>query len=387
MIDQQFAEDELVIGDRVLVEADIYGRTISFRTVIVKINPDELWLGMSTPDHRLETLRDNHTLQLTIARTGGAMLGQSGFLRPLGGSKSRIFAVVRPGFLEVVQRRAHLRYQLDLPIHFRHVDAATREPRGKAAPGTTINVSPGGLLFVTETAPEMGEELDMTLPLAGQDRVSMIGLVTRVRGANEGLAMPEGEPAQTEVAVRFTRITAVDQDRIVRFILITEHRRREAALREPPAPVPAPAPMAAIAAVPAAAGTAPVQVPPRTPAAIPGTAPAAIPQARGSPDFARAARRRFAGRAASCGSTTDRSKPTAHRRGPQSVRGWPEADSPGLVRRPGPVQSYRAAINAPGQHGGLCRTRRSGAGECQAAGRCARFAGLVAGAAAPARPA
>ena len=280
MIDRQFAEDELVIGDRVLVEADIYGRTISFRTVIVKINPDELWLGMSTPDHRLETLRDNHTLQLTIARTGGAMLGQSGFLRPLGGSKSRIFAVVRPGFLEVVQRRAHLRYQLDLPIHFRHVDAATREPRGKAAPGTTINVSPGGLLFVTETAPEMGEELDMTLPLAGQDRVSMIGLVTRVRGANEGLAMPEGEPAQTEVAVRFTRITAVDQDRIVRFILITEHRRREAALREPPAPVPAPAPMAAIAAVPAAAGTAPVQVPPRTPAAIPGTAPAAIPQIR-----------------------------------------------------------------------------------------------------------
>ena len=35
----------------------------------------------------------------------------------------------------------------------------------------------------------------------------------------------------------FTRITSLDQDRIVRLILLTEHRRREAARRQPQVPV------------------------------------------------------------------------------------------------------------------------------------------------------
>jgi hypothetical protein len=92
------------------------------------------------------------------------------------------------------------------------------------------------LLFTTDAAPLPGEELSFSLPLVGADRVSMIGLVTRVRGPEDLALVPEGETAISEVAVRFTRITAVDQDRVVRFILITEHRRREAILREPPAP-------------------------------------------------------------------------------------------------------------------------------------------------------
>jgi c-di-GMP-binding flagellar brake protein YcgR len=270
MIDRESVEEELAIGDRVLAEVDIYGRTVSFRTVIVKICPDELWLGMASPDHRLDGLRENHTLQLTVARAGAALLGQSGFLRPLGGGKSRVFAVVRPGFLERVQRRAHLRYQIDVPINFRHLDPASREPRGKAASGVTLNVSPGGLLFQTDAAPQLGEELDLTLPLSGGDRVSMIGLVTRLRGVDEAVATPEENSAKTEVAVRFTRITAVDQDRLVRFILMTDHRRREAALRQPPAvPVSAPVPASSgkpipfvppVAAAPPAPAVGPRQV-------------------------------------------------------------------------------------------------------------------------------
>jgi c-di-GMP-binding flagellar brake protein YcgR len=260
MIDRQIDDEELAIGDRVLAEADMFGRAISFRTVIVKVNPDELWLGLASPDKRLDALRENHPLQLTIARAGAGLLGQSGFLRLLGGSKSRIFAVVRPGALERVQRRAYVRYQLDLPLNFRHVDPATREPRGKASPGITINVGPGGLLFTTHAALQLGEELDFILPLGGLDRASMVGLVTRVRGLEEGAPIPEGESARSEVAVRFTRITAMDQDRVVRFILMTEHRRREAALRELPAPV-APAAPHLQAVRPMAPAVRPVAVP------------------------------------------------------------------------------------------------------------------------------
>jgi c-di-GMP-binding flagellar brake protein YcgR len=150
----------------------------------------------------------------------------------LGGSKSRVFAVVRPGVLERVQRRAHLRYGIDLPIHFRHLDPATREPRGKAVSCMTINISSGGLLLESDASLKVGDELDLTLPLSGEDRVSMFGVVTRVQGAQDGSTGPSGQPGRPEVAVKFTRITAVDQDRIVRFILITEHRRREASMRQ-----------------------------------------------------------------------------------------------------------------------------------------------------------
>jgi c-di-GMP-binding flagellar brake protein YcgR len=278
MTDVSTVQDELKIQDRVLVEADILGRPVSFRAVIVKICADELWLGMSSPDRRLESMHESQTVHLTIARNGAALLGQSGFLRPLGGSKSRVFAVVRPGNLERVQRRAHVRYQIDLPIHFRHLDPVSREPRGKAADGMTINVGPGGLLFETELPVGQGEELDLTLPLSGGDRISMVGLVTRVRGAEDAAGTGAG---QTEAAVRFTRVTAVDQDRIVRFILMTEHRRREAALREAAAAPPAPA---APVAVPGyAPAPAPVFVAPPAVAAVPVPAPRPVAPAAVAP--------------------------------------------------------------------------------------------------------
>ena len=228
----QRVADDLAIQDRVFVEAEIGGRPASFRAVIVKLCPTELWLGLASPDHRLEALRPDQTVLLTVVRSDAALLGQSGFLRPLGGSKSRVFAVVRPGVLERVQRRAHLRYHIDLPIYFRHLDPATREPRGRAVTCETVNISSGGLLLGSDASLNVGDELDLTLPLSGEDRVSIFGVVTRAQGAQEGTSGPGGQPGRTEAAVKFTRITAGDQDRIVRYILITEHRRREAAMSQ-----------------------------------------------------------------------------------------------------------------------------------------------------------
>ena len=79
---------------------------------------------------------------------------------------------------------------------------------------------------------KVGDDLDLTLPLAAGDRVSMSGVVRRLgRAAGDGVFGASGRPFQMEVAVAFTRITSLDQDRIVRLILLTEHRRREAAFR------------------------------------------------------------------------------------------------------------------------------------------------------------
>ncbi|MGD0248518.1 MAG: PilZ domain-containing protein [Candidatus Limnocylindrales bacterium] len=237
MTDGSSVENELAIGDLVFVEAETYPRPVSFQAVIVKIGPTELWLGLASPARRPETMRADQTVRLTVARRGAVLLGQSRFLRPLGFGTPRVFSVVRPGMLERIQLRAHVRHQIELPIRFRHVDPATWEPRGKAAGGTTVNVSPGGLLFETEVPLHVGDQLDLALSLSGEDSVRMLGGVTRVQGAEEGAAGPNDGSDRTEVALKFTRITAVDQDRLMRFILVTEHRHREAALREQARPV------------------------------------------------------------------------------------------------------------------------------------------------------
>jgi c-di-GMP-binding flagellar brake protein YcgR len=231
MIDTEFADNGLEIQDHALVEAEIAGRSTAFRAVIVRVCETELWLGLASPDRRLETMRQNQPVRLTVARDGAALLGRSSFLRPLGGSKSRVFAIARPIVLERAQRRGYVRYPIDLPIHFRHIDPDTWEPRGKVATTVTKNLSPGGLLFVSDVPVSVGEDLDLTLPLSGWHRLSMSGVVKRVEFVTLGNdSLQPGRPAPTEAAVKFTRITTLDQDRIVRLILLTEHRRREYAL-------------------------------------------------------------------------------------------------------------------------------------------------------------
>lgn len=226
-------ENELAIQDRVLVETEIYGRSVPFRAVVVRLCPTELWLGIASPDRRLETLRANQPIRITVARPGAALLGRSEFLRPLGGSKSRIFAVDRPEVMELVQRRSYVRYPIGLPVRFCHVDPATWEPRGKIATTMTRNLSPGGILFVANAPVSVGDDLDLTLPLSGGDRVSMNGVVRRLgRGTDDITVGSKDRADQTEVAVKFTRITAFDQDRIVRLILLAEHRRRQAESHE-----------------------------------------------------------------------------------------------------------------------------------------------------------
>ncbi len=224
-------EGELALLDRVLFEADIDGLPVSLRPVVVRICPPELWLGLSSPDSSLEKMQADQAVQVTVSHGGAALMSESRFIRTLDGSRTRVFAVAWPAAADGVQRRAHVRYQFDWPIHFRRLDPATQEPHGKPASGTTINVSAGGLLLETDTALDVGEELELTLPLSGGAEVKVHGVIVRVQGVDK--QEPHFDPSveRTAAAVKFTRITGLDQERIVRFILLTEHRRREGGSR------------------------------------------------------------------------------------------------------------------------------------------------------------
>jgi c-di-GMP-binding flagellar brake protein YcgR len=241
MNDVHNLEGQLALLDRVLLETDIDGLPVSLRPVVVRICPTELWLGLASPDGRLEEMRPDQAVQLTVTHGGAAVMSESRFIRPLDGNNMRVFSVEWPGVPSPIQRRAHVRYQFDWPIHFRRLDPATREARGKPAAGTTINVSAGGLLFESDAHFDLDEELELTLPLSGGAEVRVLGVVVRLQEVDEERSSRDGDSHGTEAAVKFTRITAVDQERIVRFILLTEHRRREAGTRALQVPAAEPA--------------------------------------------------------------------------------------------------------------------------------------------------
>jgi c-di-GMP-binding flagellar brake protein YcgR len=221
---------DFAIRNRVLVEAEPCGRAPSYRAMVLRVCPTELWLGLLSPDRRIETMQADEPVRLTLARDGAAILGTSRFLRLLDGGRSRVFTVQRPTILEPIQRRRYVRYPIDIPVKFRQLDPSTWQPLGRTATTVTKDLSPGGMRFVTDAAINVGDDLDLTLPLSGMDRVSMNGVVKRVDGTTDyGDSIPSGPHAHAEVAVKFTRITSLDQDRIVRLIMVAEHRRRVAA--------------------------------------------------------------------------------------------------------------------------------------------------------------
>ena len=252
---------DLALQDHVLVETEVAGRPVGFRAVVVKIGPEELWLGLTSPDHRLETLKPGRPIGVTVARPGYALVGRSAFIRHLGENRSRIFAVASLGALERVQRRAHPRIDIDMEVSFRRVDPATGQARGKAVAGRTINAGPGGLLFRPGAPLEDGEDLEMTLSPSGGERLAAAAHVTRV--GQDPRPGDGGQPPTPVAAVRFTRITALDQQRLLKACMLAEHRRQVAARQ---------------AAESAAASVADAAVPaapqPPTPAAVPD--PAAI---------------------------------------------------------------------------------------------------------------
>lgn len=222
-------EREIAIRDRIVLEADVPAGPVSISSLVVKADDEELWLGVARPEPALTLFHSEQPIRLMVAEGAVSRLGRSVFLRTLAGDPPRIIAVSRPAEFELLQRRLHLRYDLDAPIRLRQLDPITKEPRGRSAAASAVNVSLGGMLVRTPAAVpvSVGDEVDMTLPLGGGDHISTGNRVVRVRV----LPTPSvpGQPFVMEVGTRFTRITSADQDLLLRMALAADRRRRLAA--------------------------------------------------------------------------------------------------------------------------------------------------------------
>lgn len=72
------------VHDRVLVEAELDGQSISFRAVAVNVIPTAIWLGLVLPQPQLEQLKRDQPIQLTFRRDGTGMIAASSFVGHLG---------------------------------------------------------------------------------------------------------------------------------------------------------------------------------------------------------------------------------------------------------------------------------------------------------------
>jgi hypothetical protein len=251
---------DFVIRDEVLVETEIDGLFVELAAFVTNVLADELWLAVHVPDPRLGAVAVGQRLHLTFDR-GGKLTTESEFLRRLGGTrlgtqKSRVFAIRKPQDVESLQRRAHVRVDLERTIRLRSLADG---PESKGI-GKTVNIGVGGVKFATSMPLVFGEQLRLALVLTPHDIVVAGGPVVRIEEpANPATEVNPVALAGTGrlrmVAVRFDSITEVDRERIACHILAA-HRRRPAEPRPtvaaPVAKVPAPPAESPIAESPSA---------------------------------------------------------------------------------------------------------------------------------------
>jgi c-di-GMP-binding flagellar brake protein YcgR len=224
------------VHDQVLVEAEVDGRVVGFRAVVVNVTPDAIWLGLVKPDALLERLHHGDPMALTFRRNDTGMVAESSFLNHLGATQSRLFSIEMTADCRLIQRRAHLRLDTECPIEYTVVSQSWSGSAGLTGEGTTRNISAGGLQFMVnapigETV-ESEDALELALAL-GQDAVLAEAEVVRVDDATnigpDGRPMAAARsagPPRTLVAVRFVAISEDAQDRIVRHIFALQRKRR-----------------------------------------------------------------------------------------------------------------------------------------------------------------
>jgi c-di-GMP-binding flagellar brake protein YcgR len=224
------------VHDTVFVEADVDGRPVPFRAVVVNVMPDCLWLGLVKPDPRLERVRGGAPVTLTFRRKGAGLVASETFLSHLGTTQSRLFSVAWGGECELVQRRSNLRINAACPIEYVVVQSEVTEP-GTSGSGKTRNISAGGLqLSVGRPADDTVAEGDLLELRVWLDSGIVLADATVVRVEDLTDIGPDGKPVPpnkathapvTAIAVQFESISDTAQDRIVRYIFSLQRMQKD----------------------------------------------------------------------------------------------------------------------------------------------------------------
>jgi c-di-GMP-binding flagellar brake protein YcgR len=224
------------VHDQALVEAEIDGRVVRFRAVVVNLMPAALWLGLVKKDPQLEQLRPGDPVVLTFSRHSVGMVAESSFISHLNSAESRLFAIEFPTDYRLIQRRSYLRMDAECQVEYLVTSQSEAGGAGLEGHGVTRNIGAGGIQFVVhapmaETV-RIGDSLEVRLAV-GQGAILAEAEVVRVEdmtdlGPDLRLLPPTTRPRhpRTLIAVRFNHISEGAQDRIIRHIFALQRARR-----------------------------------------------------------------------------------------------------------------------------------------------------------------
>jgi len=117
------------------------------------------------------------------------------------------------------QKREHFRIDLDLPVRYwRHAEDEDGRPEIFQSPSERVNLSGGGIFFVAEFNPVVGQQLGLELSIPGPPRtvVRCLGRVVR--------STPRGEKLWG-VALHFTDIEDEDQEEVISYCFAEQRRQ------------------------------------------------------------------------------------------------------------------------------------------------------------------
>ena len=224
------------VHDQALVEAEVDGRVVRFRAVVVNLMPAALWLGLVKKDPQLEQLRRGDPVVLTFSRHGVGMVAESSFISHLNAAESRLFAIEFPTDYRLIQRRSYLRVDAECLVQYLVTSQSEAGGAGIDGEGVTRNISAGGIQFVVHSSLDetvrVGDSLEIRLAV-GQGAVLAEAEVVRVEDATDlgpdlRLLPPATRPRRPRalLAVRFVHIAEGAQDRIIRHIFALQRARR-----------------------------------------------------------------------------------------------------------------------------------------------------------------
>lgn len=125
-----------------------------------------------------------------------------------------------------IQRRNYVRIDTSIEVEarkkvetFENGETPPESPEEPAAddliqviPGTTMDLSGGGIMFRCNAEVQMGELIEITVFLGGEDNVKAAGKVVRF------IKMPAHTKYLYAVGIEFTEITEKERDKIIKYI-------------------------------------------------------------------------------------------------------------------------------------------------------------------------
>jgi c-di-GMP-binding flagellar brake protein YcgR len=131
-----------------------------------------------------------------------------------------MFVLEMPNSISKVQRRNYVRVTAIYPITFRPV---TQEALSDSYKGTTMDISGGGIRFLTEEQLEKGSLLNVQLELPKKDLQTLV----RVCRAEK---VEDSNPQRYCVTAEFHEIPERDRDRVIRCIFDIQRAMRKKGL-------------------------------------------------------------------------------------------------------------------------------------------------------------